>query len=436
MSQSPQWMATARVVRRLGFGATGSEIDAAVSMGVDAYLAAALAVDPGSDPGVTATPPPTFKAIPKLGTSALIEERTSANKARRAQVLVLTDWWLHRMVAAGQPAREKLTFFWHNHFATSATKVKDARAMLAQNEKLRSMALGGFRPLAYAMLTDAAMLAWLDGAKNVAKAPNENLAREFMELFALGHGNGYTETDVREGARALTGWRTTRAGVTGMVNATHDFGRKSVLGVTGSLDAAGFCDAVLNSPASPGYLATRMWRGLAGDTPPPASTLGRLVDAYGPDRDLRALVTAVLTDPEFASPASTMVISPVEWMVGATRALAPATTPTSRKRMATTVRALGQVPFYPPSVGGWPAGQAWLTTAAAETRWRAATTLAGHAQSSVIADAPAGDRIDAAAHLLGVGRFSDRTVKVMKTAVAQPVTLTAIALNSPEYLTA
>ncbi len=106
------------------------------------------------------------------------------------------------MIAAEVPEREKLTFMWHNHFATSIAKVGSAAEMLAQNEKLRTMGLGQFRPLAYTMLTDAAMLRWLDGASNVKGAANENLAREFMELFALGHGNGYTETDVREGARA------------------------------------------------------------------------------------------------------------------------------------------------------------------------------------------------------------------------------------------
>ena len=103
------------------------------------------------------------------------------------------------MVAVQQPVHEKLTLLWHNHFATSAQKVRTAAQMAAQNQKLRTLSLGDFRMLAYAMLTDAAMLRWLDGQSNTAKAPNENLAREFMELFALGHGNGYTEDDVRAG---------------------------------------------------------------------------------------------------------------------------------------------------------------------------------------------------------------------------------------------
>ena len=110
------------------------------------------------------------------------------------------------MVAVHQPLHEKLTLLWHNHFATSAEKVRSAADLATQNQKLRAQSLGDFRTLAYSMLTDPAMMLWLDAQTSTANSPNENLAREFMELFALGHGNGYTEDDVRQGARALTGW--------------------------------------------------------------------------------------------------------------------------------------------------------------------------------------------------------------------------------------
>lgn len=424
------------MVRRLGFGATGSEVDAALATGMDAYVTAALSATPADDPGVAKTPPPTFSTVVRPGKAASMDARKAANREVAAQEKALTGWWLHRMVAAERPAGEKLTFLWHNHFSTSAQKVRSAQAMLAQNEKLRTMGLGEFRPLAYAMLTDAAMLRWLDGEKNTAKAPNENLAREFMELFALGHGNGYTETDVREGARALTGWRTSASGATALKRMLHDSGSKTVLGVTGDLDAAGFCDAVLDHPAASGYLATRTWRQLASDTAPSPAALGRITAAYGPRRDLRALVTAIVTDPEFAGSTSSIVLSPVEWMVGATRAVAPETTSAQLTQMASTMRTLGQLPFYPPSVGGWPSGQAWLSTAGAETRYAAATRLASHAQNPVVTDAAPRDRIDAVGQLLGIGAWSDRTVSVLKPAVGHPDTLTAIALNSPEYLTA
>src|ERR1700756_3177680 len=126
----------------------------------------------------------------------------------------------------------KLTLLWHNHFATSAEKVRDAAHMAAQNQKLRTLSLGDFHNLAYAMLTDAAMLRWLDAQTNTAKAPNENLAREFMELFTLGHGNGYTEDDVRAGARALTGWVIDPDGRTSMSPKRHDASAKTLFGIT------------------------------------------------------------------------------------------------------------------------------------------------------------------------------------------------------------
>ncbi|MGZ8178336.1 DUF1800 domain-containing protein [Williamsia sp. SKLECPSW1] len=432
MTPSSDWMTAARVVRRLGFGATGDEIDTAVARGVTAHVADALG--PGGDPGVVATPTPTFRRVPTTGDS------TAAKKARnteiRAQDRAATAWWLTRMTRARRPATEKLTFLWHNHFSTSNAKVRDAAAMVAQNEKLRTMGLGTFRPLAYAMLTDAAMLRWLDGGQNVAGSANENLAREFMELFALGHGNGYTETDVREGARALTGWRVTADRQPHLIRRRHDAGIKTVLGVTGDLDAASFCDAVLDHPGSAGYVAGRWWQQLASATPPSPAALTRLTDAYGSRRDLRALITAIVTDPEFASEHSSIVVSPVEWAVGAHRALLPNPTSADIATMAATLTKLGQLPFHPPSVGGWPAGRAWLSTAGTETRWAAAVHLASRAQVTAIHDATPAERIDAAAHLLGVGRFSDRTVGVLTAHRDDPVTFTAAALNSPEYLTA
>ncbi|MBE7160571.1 MAG: DUF1800 domain-containing protein [Williamsia herbipolensis] len=429
MIPSPDWTAAARVVRRLGFGATGAEVDAAVARGIAAHVADALG--PGDDPGVAATPPPSFPPVPTTA-----DRTTAQKKARnieiRAQDQTATTWWLKRMVLAQRPATEKLTFCWHNHFSTSNDKVHDAAAMIAQNEKLRSMGLGTFRPLAYAMLTDAAMLRWLDGGQNVAGSPNENLAREFMELFALGHGNGYTETDVREGARALTGWRVTADRRPQLIRRRHDAGTKTVLGVTGNLDAASFCDAVLDHPGSAGYVATRWWQQLASATPPSSGTLNRLLDAYGARRDLRALITAIVTDPEFGR--GSIVTSPVEWVVGAHRALAPEPTSADLSAMSTTLKDLGQLPFHPPSVGGWPAGRAWLSTAGTQTRWTTAMRLAAHPQVTTIHDAAPADRVDAAAHLLGVGSFTDRTARVLAQHRSDPVTLTAAALNSPEHL--
>ena len=202
--ESAQWISTARVLRRAGFGVTGPEVDAALTRDWPAYVDAMLGANLDADPGAVATPMPTFPSPRAPGKSATQAARKEFGRELAEQEGMLSSWWLRRMVAVGQPVHEKLTLLWHNHFATSAQKVRAASQMAAQNQKLRTLSLGDFRTLAYSMLTDAAMLRWLDGQSNTAKAPNENLAREFMELFALGHGNGYTEDDVRAGARALT----------------------------------------------------------------------------------------------------------------------------------------------------------------------------------------------------------------------------------------
>ncbi|MQY19904.1 hypothetical protein NRB20_29990 [Nocardia sp. RB20] len=426
-------MRTARVLRRSGFGASGPEVDAVSDPA--AYLRAAIAADPEADPGARATPMPQFAPPNPPGRKATTAQRRSYNTELTAQLNELTVWWLRRMVAVRVPVREKLTLLWHNHFATSAVKVRSAAEMAGQNRTLRSMGVGDFSALAYAMLTDPAMLRWLDGQTNTAKAPNENLSREFMELFALGHGNGYTETDVRQGARALTGWTITN-GAAVFVPKRHDAGSKTFLGVTGPLGAREFCDAVLARPESARYVAGRMWGQLASDDPPSEAALGRVTAAYGPGRALGAMITAILTDPEFTGARDTVVHAPVEWLIGAVRALrVPMNTDAQAHRVMGVLRTLGQLPFYPPNVGGWSSGQAWMSTAAAQTRLTAITVLLKGADLSAISSASSADRVDAAGHLLGVGAWSDRSAKVLRTAVGNPARLAAIAVNTPEYLT-
>jgi uncharacterized protein (DUF1800 family) len=340
------------------------------------------------------------------------------------------------MIPAERPFGEKLTFCWHNHFATAATKVRNASWLRAQNETLRRLGRGDFRALALAMLTDAAMLRWLDGEKNTAAAPNENLSREFMELFTLGHGDAYTETDVREGARALTGWRIRRDGSTYLRAPQHDHDRKTVLGRTGNLDAAGFCDAVLAQPGAARYLAARMWGQLVSDTPPTSAVVDRLVATYGPVRDLTGLLRTMFTVPQFAAAAGTMVINPVEWLIGAVRALrVPVPDDASVRKLIVVLRALGQIPFYPPNVSGWPSGHAWLSSAAADARMKAASALVKAADLDAVSGAAATGRVDAVGHLLGVGAWTARTRAVLAGTVADPRRLVAVALNTPEYLT-
>jgi uncharacterized protein (DUF1800 family) len=434
--QSTQWVATARMLRRAGFGVSGPEVDAAVSRDWPGYVDAMLSTNPDADPGAIATPMPSLEPPRAPGKGTTPAARKQYNKQLSEQQGVLSDWWLRRMVAVGQPTHEKLTLLWHNHFATSAQKVRVAAHMAAQNQKLRTLSLGDFRTLAYTMLTDAAMLRWLDGQTNIAKAPNENLAREFMELFTLGHGNGYTEDDVRGGARALTGWVIDADGRTSMTPKRHDSSTKTLFGITRNFDAAGFCDTVLAQPKSAEYVAGRLWQQLASEEPPAAQVLDRLVSAYGPGRNLRALTKAILTDNEFTDSRAAVVNTPVEWLVGVMRTLrVPVDKPVRLKMIHATLRTLGQRPFYPPSVGGWPSGQVWLSTASAGARLRAATQLAHAGDLSSIENTGAGDRVDAVGYLIGVGAWSDRTVKALQPLVRHPPQLVAAAVNTPEYLT-
>jgi uncharacterized protein (DUF1800 family) len=434
--QSDGWITTARVLRRTGFGVTGTQVDAVAAQNWSKYVDDALGADPEADPGARATPMPSLAAPRGPGKGASPAARKEFNRQLSGQMAELSQWWLRRMVAVQQPVHEKLTLLWHNHFATSAQKVRFASYMAAQNQKLRSLSLGDFHTLAYAMLTDAAMMHWLDAQTNTAKAPNENLAREFMELFTLGHGNGYSEDDVRQGARALTGWVIRPTGQTLVAPKRHDRTAKTIFGITGNFDAAGFCDAVLAQPKSPQYVAGRLWQQLASDTQPSPQALDRLVTAYGPHRDLRALTRAILTDDEFIKSRAVMVNTPVEWLVGVIRTLqVPVDRPARLKMVNTTLRALGQRPFYPPDVGGWPHGRVWMSTASADVRMRAASQLARAGDLSSVEDAAVDDRIDAVGYLIGVGAWTDRTVEALNPLVRKPAQLVAAAVNTPEYLT-
>jgi uncharacterized protein (DUF1800 family) len=431
------WDSTARLLRRTGFGASGATVDQASRTAPAELVARMLAAAPEEDPGARRTPVPHPAVTAPPAKQRSQDERRQYRKQLQQDFKSVVAWWIRRMAAVDEPFGEKLTFLWHDHFATAIKKVRQPALMVRQNVTLRTKGRGDFRDLALAILVDPAMLRWLDGQLNTAAAPNENLSREFMELFALGHGDGYTETDVREGARALTGWKIDRQTETEQLRPRlHDNGKKTVLGVTGNLDYVGFCDAVLARPASAGFVASRLWSRLVSADPPASDALGALTDAYGPKRDLSALLQTMLTCPEMTTKAGTLVAMPIEWMVGLLRSLKVPLE--DDKRMALIQGALlrlGQLPMLPPNVSGWPSGQAWLTTSAAELRMRIATTLAAAGDLDAVSKGATSTRVEAVGHLIGVGTWSSRSAAVLKDAAAQPARLVAFALNTPEYLT-
>lgn len=409
--------AVRRLVERFGFGLRPGELDTLTAQGFDRTADALLSIV--DDKGAA---PPSLTGDPKKDKDAL-----------RAQQTALTIWWLDRMVASESPLLERVTWLWHGHFATSVQKVRSARLMLTQNETMRRLGLGDFAALAKAMAVDPAMLIWLDGQKNTAKAANENLARELMELFTLGVGQ-YSEHDVREAARALTGWKVNRDnGTANVAPKQHDDKDKTVLGHTANLNADSLVDILIDQPESARFVAQRLWLRLVGGTADDA-TLARLTGKYGPNRDIRALLRSIAAEPAFRAPASTLVKQPVEWAVGLMRALKvrPAALPEAdRTKLLAGLRGMGQVPFVPPSVGGWPSGAAWLTTSASLSRLQVARLLAGRADlTSITGD----DSVTAIAARLGVDSWSDRTRNALNAVAHQPDQLTAVAATAPEYV--
>ena len=408
----------AHLLRRTGFGASGPEIDAALTAGFEATVDGLFFASSSADPGVTATPAPDLPSA--------VDPTADAD---------LIAWWIARMTAARDPWPEKRTYFWHGHFATSLQKVRYASLMLKQNQTLRTLGGGDFRTLFRTILTDPAMMVWLDAEGSTAKAPNENLARESMELFGLGVGH-YTETDVRQAALALTGWRLNRvSGVATFAARNHAAGPETILGKTASFDADSFADLILAQPVGPEFVVARHWFRLGSSAAIPAATQRGLLAAYGSTGDLSALARALFTDSAFTGSAAryALVKQPVEYVVGALRALK--ITPTSKDTpvLRAVLNGLGQLPFYPPNVGGWPSGRLWLTTAALQARIDFARWAAAAGDLSTVSDAATGSRIDAAAYLLGVDAFSTRTVSALSDVAADPPSLVELALLSPEY---
>ena len=282
-------------------------------------------------------------------------------------------WWLDRMIRGRHALVERMTLNWHDHFATSNEKVTDARLMLAQYRTLRRHALGTFRGLAHAVLTDPAMQRFLDLANSDRTHPNENFAREFFELFTLGVNNGYTETDVREAARALTGF-TSNGAVFGYNPARHDDGVKVIFGRSGRFGPADVVDLAIDNPRHAPFICGKIWRYFTARPCPPA-TLRRMVSAYRRSgTGLRPVLRIVLTHPALYAGLSEpdQVKPPVVYLAGMLR---KAGLPVNFEDWWSLLTDMGQAPFYPPNVNGWDQDEAWLSTSTIRARYQAASQV-------------------------------------------------------------
>ena len=284
-------------------------------------------------------------------------------------------WWLDRMVRTNRPLVERMTLNWHDWFATSRSGVDKARLMLDQNELLRRHALGNFGSLLTKITVDPAMLLWLSGSENNKWSPNENYAREMMELFTLGAGRGYTERDVREHARALTGWRNDWSDGIGphrfrYDRKFHDSGRKRIFGRSGRFDWRDSVRLCLEHRAHPSFLVGKLWSYFI-PTPPDAKTARALSAMYvGGGRAIRPLVEAILMHPDLYR-GSRMIKPPVVYVAGLLRATGRGV---DRDSWTWICDLAGQVLFRPPNVAGWDE-ERWLDTATYRGRWMAANTV-------------------------------------------------------------
>jgi uncharacterized protein (DUF1800 family) len=283
-------------------------------------------------------------------------------RANSIETQRLGVWWANRMLTTKRPLEEKLTLFWHGHFATGDAKVRDYRMMLRQNEMLRRNASGRLRDLLVGILKDPAMLVYLDNGENVKKHPNENFGRELLELFTMGVGH-YTERDVREAARAFTGW-TNDVLEFKVDKDQHDFAEKTFLGRTGPLDGTDIIDTILSQPVTGEFVAAKIYRYFVREEISPAvrTELGRAFKGSG--YELRPLLKRVLLSKDFYSPASmaTQIKSPVVLVVSTYKKMGLSDLPTVPD-FGRLTGALGQLLFDPPNVAGWAGGRTWITPA-------------------------------------------------------------------------
>lgn len=414
----------AHLYRRAGFGARPEELDAAVAEGYEATVDRLLDLS-GPDSGAGALVAPTFSST-----------GPADQQVRREEGRKLTQWWIDRMVLSTTPLRERLTLFWHDHFATSVQKVKDPALMYRQNEIFRTQGAGNFEALAQAVAKDPAMLVWLDANENKKASPNENFARELLELFVLGIGS-YSEDDVKEAARAFTGWQYRRqTGAFTLAPAQHDGGRKTVFGQTGNFGGEDVIRMAVAQPASAAYMTAKLWSGFARPVGPSDPAVRELAPGFARDGDVGKLLRAVFLHPEFVAPASRagLVKQPIEYVAGTLRALGLRAAAVGSLQQ--TLDGLGQQPFAPPSVGGWPPNGYWLTTSFALSRLRFASLVASKAKVDGLAAAAPADRPAAVARLLSVDGWGATTSAALAKVAGDPRALLTIALVAPEYVLA
>jgi uncharacterized protein (DUF1800 family) len=390
------YTAAAHLLNRAGFGGPPDQIEKIAALPPEQAVSQLLDYDriPDNTPNPEWAKPDPERAerLRALRMASPEQRRQVQREQQQKQQQRLTElrgWWLQRMANGPRPLQEKLTLFWHGHFATSMVKVRDAYLMWRQNDLFRRLGAGNWQELLVEVAKDPAMLVWLDQAQSRKEHPNENFAREVMELFALGEGH-YTEKDVTEAARALTGWsydRRTQCSVERP--AWHDSGEKIIFSQRGDFGPEDFLRLVVAHPQAPRFITGKLWTFFAGEEPPPAlaNALANSFRASG--FCFKPLLRAMFSSQEFYASGiiRKQVKSPVHWLVGAVRVL-ERELPPPQVCVALT-RNLGQNLFAPPNVKGWDGGLSWITTNTLLSRYNEAATLLD-GDVSVLRTTPAG----------------------------------------------
>jgi len=426
-----QRLETSRLMQRFGFGPRPGEYAQALKDGVAATRAKVLTV-PAVDAGAATVLVPEITNIGKRPAANSAEIVPYAISLRyQNQQLVL--WWLDRMAMSDHGLTEKMTWFWHGHWATSVGKVNFALPMFIQNKTLRTHALGNFKDMSRAMINDSALQFWLDGQDSTLKSPNENLGRELMELFVLGVDR-YTEDDVKGAARALTGYQVVNyEGSLTFNPKRHDPNPISILGATQPFTGEQLSDFLVAREDCATFIAERLWyRFISSTETMPASFGAKKAFAT---RDISSAVKAMIQDPAVGDAKNDLVKSPVEWFIAACRALE--LTPSNLKtptQLINYLNQLNQVPFSPPNVGGWPAGEAWLSSAAVQYRMAFATWLIKQSSLRGLLEIPVANRAMKSADWLGVAEWSPRTQGALRNSMSDPAQFALLALCSPEFI--
>jgi len=323
----------------------------------------------GSSSNITS--PPAWVSDPIIRPSK--KDKTDGNrqaqkaflKLQREHHAELSAWWLNEMLTTNSPLNERMTLFWHNHFVSGQKKVKATKLLYIQNQLLRKQAMGNFGSLLHAVSKDPAMLIYLDSASNRKDSPNENFAREVMELFTLGVGN-YTEKDIKEAARAFTGWSVDRdTGEFVFRKKLHDDGQKTILGKTGNFDGDDVLDILLSQPQATEFIVTKMWRELVSTEINAAdkATIKKIAVDFRQSRyEIKTALKGILLSDAFYALENrgSIIKSPVDLVIGALKQLDIKLS--SAESLVPVLRQLGQNLFDPPNVKGWPGGEVWINT--------------------------------------------------------------------------